>query len=111
MSGHARFEELTVEAVRAVGQLFSATPTVEPYSPDGSEVYRLQLAGPADGVEILLWPSLSRVDVKSTGNHGWVLRGVGVVEVIEGTEVIFRPGSGTGFLFISINGRVNMVIG
>lgn len=111
MAGRARFEDLSPEAVEAVGLLFGASPVVEPYSPDGSEVYRLRLGGAADGVELLLWPSLNRVDVKSTGNHAWVLKNVGSVEVIEGTEAIFRPSSGTGFLFVSINGWVNMVMG
>jgi len=111
MAGRTRFEALSVEAVEAVGRLFGASPTVEPYTPDGSQVYRLRLGGPADGVELLLWPSLNRVDVKSTGNHAWVLKNVGPVEVVEGTEAIFRPDSGTGFLFVSINGRVNMVMG
>lgn len=105
------FESLSVEAVGALGRLFGASPTVEPYSPDGSEVYRLRLRGAADGVELLLWPSLNRIDVKSTGNHAWVLKNVGSIEVIAGTEAIFGPSSGTGYLFVSINGRVNMVMG
>lgn len=106
-----KFEALDDEAVYAIARLFDVEPAVEPYSPDGSPVYRLTLPGAADGVTLVIWPSLGRVDVTSTGNHAWVLKGIGSVEVIEGVEVVFRPAGYEGFLFVSVNGWVNMVMG
>lgn len=106
-----RFDGLTPQAVNAVAGLFGATAIVEPYSPDGTSVYRLELPAAADGVNLVLWPSLSRVDVTSVGNHGWVMKNVGSVEVVPGVEAIFRPAEGKGYLFVSINGWVNMVTG
>ncbi len=94
-----------------MGELFAAEPVVEPYTADGSEVFRLTLGGAADGVTMVLWPSLSRVDVTSVGNHGWVMKNVGRVDVIPGVEVVFKPAEGTGYLFVSVNGWVNMVVG
>lgn len=105
------FERLDTEAVQALGEMFNTVPTVEPYTPDGTAVYRLELTGAADGVRLILWPQLSRVDVTSTGNHAWVLRNVGRVELIEGVEAVFRPAEGRGFLFVAVNGWVNMVMG
>jgi hypothetical protein len=91
--------------------LFGTEPVVEPYTPDGEPVYRLNLNGAADGVSLVLWPSLNRVDVSITGNHGWVLRNVAAVDVVPGVEVIFRPADIPGYLFVSVNGWVNMVVG
>ena len=105
------YDGLSPEAVHAVAGLFRATAIIEPYSPDGTEVYRLTAGGAADGVTILLWPSLARVDVTSVGNHGWVMKNVGRVEVVPGVEVVFRGTEDSGFLFVSINGWVNMVVG
>lgn len=111
MPGPTTYPTLDDEAVHAIARLFSCAPTLEPYSPDGGNVYRLAPGGAADGVVMLLWPSLSRVDVSSIGEHSWVLKNVGEVDVIEGTQAIFRPNSGRGYLFVAVNGRVNMVMG
>jgi hypothetical protein len=105
------FTRLNEEAVHAIGRLFRATAHLEPYSPDGSPVYRMTMGGAADGIRLILWPSLNRVDVNSAGTHGWVLKDVGQVEVIEGVEVVFHPREGEGHLFVSVNGFVNMVMG
>ncbi len=83
----------------------------EPYSADGSPVYRLSMTGAADGLQLVLWPSLSRVDVSSASDHSWVLKNVGEVDVIEGVEAVFRPAEGRGYLFVAVNGFVNMVMG
>jgi hypothetical protein len=40
-----------------------------------------------------------------------VLKNVGTVEVIAGIEVVFRPAEGRGYLFVAVNGFVNMVMG
>ena len=105
------FPGVSAQAVTAVGALFGAEAVVEPYSPDGEPVYRLDLTGAADGVSLVLWPSLDRVDVSSTGNHAWVMKNVAAVDVVPGVEVIFRPAGGEGYLFVSVNGWVNMVVG
>lgn len=105
------FPDLNAETVAAVAGLFRVEPVVEPFSPDGTPVYRLSLAGEADGIRIIVWPSLGRVDVSSTRDHAWVLKDVGTVEIVPGVEVIFRPRTVKGFLFVSVNGWVNMVIG
>lgn len=111
MEGRATFPALDEVATRAIGQLFGVAPAVEPYTPDGTPVYRLTLTGRADGVRLIVWPSLSRVDVTSTGDHAWVLKNVGEVEIIPGVEVVFRPREGRGFLFVAVNGWINMVMG
>jgi hypothetical protein len=111
MPTKSRFSQLDDEAVDAIARLFGAMAEREPYSPDGSPVYRVRAPGAADGTSLVLWPSLRRVDVTSTGNHAWVLKNVGDIEVIDGIEVVFHPAEGRGFLFVSVNGFVNMVMG
>ena len=111
MAGRQSFDALDTAAVHAIAALFGAEPTIEPYTPDGGPVYRITPGGAADGVSMVLWPSLRRVDVTSTGNHAWVMKNVASVEVIDGVEVVFHPTGIRGFLFVSVNGWVNMVIG
>lgn len=111
MAGRQNFDQLDEACVAATAALFGVEPAIEPYTPDGSPVYRLQLDGGADGVRLILWPSIARVDVTSVGNHAWVLKGVGRVEIIDGVEVVFHPAVGKGFLFVAVNGFVNMVMG
>ena len=105
------FGSLNADAVRAIAALFAAEPAIEPYTPDGQPVYLLTLTGAADGIQVVLWPSIARVDVSSNGTRGWVLKNVGEVDVIEGVEVVFRPIVGKGFLFVAVNGFINMVMG
>lgn len=111
MAGRTRFETLDEEAVQGIARLFETAATVEPYTPDGTAVYRVDLHGRGDGVRLLLWPSLRRVDVSSAGEHSWVLKNIGTIEVIEGVEVVFHPAAGDGYLFVSVNGFINMVMG
>ncbi|MCC7366214.1 MAG: hypothetical protein IT303_17790 [Dehalococcoidia bacterium] len=111
MAGRQVFARLDEECVDATAELFGVVPAVEPYTPDGEPVYRLTLRGAADGVQLIVWPSIARVDVASTGNHAWVLKDVGHVEIIEGVEVVFHPREGRGFLFVAVNGFINMVMG
>lgn len=105
------FTTLDDEAVSAIASLFGVEAKVEPYSPDGSTVYRLDLDAAADGIVMILWPSLRRVDVRRSGEHSWVLKNIGSIEVVDGIEVAFRPTGLSGHLFVSVNGFVNMVIG
>lgn len=105
------YSELDETAVTAIGELFGVAPAVEPYTPDGTPVYRIEPGGGADGIRIVVWPSLRRVDVTSVGDHAWVMKRIESVEVIGGVEVIFRPSGFKGFLFVSVNGWVNMVVG
>lgn len=111
MFGREQFDAIDAVAIAAMERLFGVRSTVEPYSPDGSDVYRMRLTGKADGITMILWPSLTRVDVKRAGDHAWVMKNVASVEVIPGTEVIFRPRDVAGHLFVATNGFVNMVIG
>ncbi len=105
------FTRLDEQAIDAICSLFATQAVVEPYSADGSPVYRLSMTGAADGLQLVLWPSLSRVDVSSASDHSWVLKNVGEVDVIEGVEAVFRPAEGRGYLFVAVNGFVNMVMG
>lgn len=105
------FNALDDDCLDAITALFGVAPTVEPYSPDGSPVYRLEPGGAADGLRLILWPSLRRVDVSSAGSHSWVLKNIGVIEIVTDVEVVFRPTEGRGFLFVAVNGFVNMVMG
>jgi hypothetical protein len=51
------------------------------------------------------------VDVSSAGSHSWVLKNIGAIDIVPGVEVVFRPAEGRGFLFVAVNGFVNMVMG
>jgi len=57
---------------------------------------------------ILLWPSLSRVDVR-LGEFTWTLRDISDVELYPGVEVLFRRAEPPAFLFVSVGGRVGLV--
>ncbi len=57
---------------------------------------------------ILLWPSLSRVDVR-LGDSTWTLKGVSEVDLYPGVEVLFRRTDPPAFLFVSVQGRVALV--
>ena len=105
------FPQLDDAAVEAIAGQFAAVAHVEPYTPDGSPVYRIDPGGAADGIRMILGPSLRRVDVSSAGSHSWVLKNIGEVEIIPGVEVVFRPSEGRGFLFVAVSGFVNMVMG
>lgn len=105
------FHALDEDCLDAIAALFCVAPVVEPYSPDGTPVYRLEPRGAADGLRLILWPSLRRVDVSSVGSHSWVLKNIGTTEIVTGVEVVFRPAEGRGFLFVAVNGFVNMVMG
>ncbi len=111
MTARQTFDVFDGAAVGAIARLFGVEAAVEPYTPDGSPVYRVEPGGAADGIRIVIWPSLRRVDVTSAGDHAWVMKSVASVEVIQGVEVIFRPVGFEGFLFVSVNGWVNMVVG
>lgn len=111
MSARRTFATLDHNCIDAIAALFAVTPAVEPYTPDGTPVYRLALGGAADGVRLILWPQLRRVDVSSVGNHAWVLKDLGHIDLIDGVEVIFHPARGEGYLFVAVNGFVNMVMG
>lgn len=111
MAKRSLFESLDEEAVVAVAELFGAVPQVEPYSPDGTKVYRVTLAGSTAPLSLVLWPSLRRVDVTARGHYAWVMKDVGSVEVISGVEVVFHPAQGSGLLFVSVTGWVSMVMG
>lgn len=111
VAGRTRFESLDAGAIEAIAGLFETEPRIEPYTPDGTPVYRIDLHGRGDGVRLILWPALNRVDVSSAGDHSWVLKNIGEVEVIDQVEVVFRPATGEGYLFVSVNGFVNMVMG
>jgi len=102
---------LNDEAVGAVASLFVVEAKLEPYSPDGTAVYRLDLKGAAAGIVIILWPSLGRVDVRRSVEYSWVLKNVSAVEIVAGVEATFQPANVSGHLFVSVNGFVQMVIG
>lgn len=105
------FPELNDAAVSAIASLFATKAELEPYSPDGAAVYRLEPGGAADGIVMVLWPSLNRVDVRRGRELSWILKRVQSVEIVDGVEVVFRPAGTSGHLFVSVNGFVNMVVG
>ncbi len=105
------FPGLNESAVEAIALLFAVEAKLEPYSPDGAAVYRLDLEGAADGIVMILWPSLRRIDVRRSGEHSWVLKNISSVEIVDGIEASFRPTGVPGHLFVSVNGFVQMAIG
>ena len=91
-----------------IAQLFGTQATIAPYTPDGSAVYQLEFHAGEGHVQMVLWPSLARVDVRC-GQHSWVMKGVGTVEFVPDVEVIFKPAQGEGYLFVARNGLISMV--
>jgi hypothetical protein len=99
------------DAVAPVAALLGVTAHEEPYRVRGAAVWRLELANASLGraVTVVLWPSLRRVDVR-LGDCSMVYRDVITVELLPRVEVIFRRGTGDGYLFISTGGRASVVV-
>lgn len=100
----------TDAAVLPISALLGVVAAAEPYTVRGTPVYRLDVPNVALGINVtvLLWPSLARVDVR-IGDCRIVYRGVAMVELLPGVEVIFRRASGEGYLFVSVGGRASVV--
>jgi hypothetical protein len=94
--------------VDEIAELFGVQATIAPYTPDGSVVYQVEFHAGEGHVQMVLWPSLSRVDVRC-GQHSWVMKGVGAVEFVTDVEVIFKPSEGEGYLFVARKGLISMV--
>lgn len=85
-------------------------PEAEGEPGPGQPVYELRLRSREHDREalILLWPSLSRVDVR-LGMSTWTLKAIDEVELYPGVEVLFRRHEPAAILFISVEGRVALV--
>ena len=101
----------TEAAVPEIAALLGVAAAVEPYRVRGAAVYRLGIRSAVLDLDIavLLWPSLARVDVR-IGDCSIVYKDVASVELISGVEVIFRRAAGEGHLFVSVGGRVSVVV-
>ncbi|MGE0539371.1 MAG: hypothetical protein AB7R89_04260 [Dehalococcoidia bacterium] len=97
-------------AIAEIAALLGVAACVEPYRVRDAAVYRLVLPNASLGIEVgvIVWPSLSRVDVH-LGDCSMVYKGVTEVELIPGVEVIFRRTGAAGYLFVSVGGRVSLV--
>lgn len=82
----------------------------EPGSDESAPVYQVSLASQEHGagLVVLLWPSLSRVDVR-LGQSTWTLKGISDLQLYPGVEVVFRRESPPALLFVSVAGRVALV--
>jgi len=112
-----------VQAPRAIAKLLGTrvrkAPFQVPRLPQGLEgqppteqapVYQMTLHSEELGQSLLLilWPSLSRVDIR-LGDSSWTLTDVSDVELYPAVEVLFRRHQPPAFLFVSVRGRVALV--
>ena len=111
------------DAPQAIAHLLGASveraPFQVPRLPEGRQgqppteqgpVYQMSLHSQelAQPLLILLWPSLSRVDVR-LGDSSWTLKDISDVELYPSVEVLFRRNDPPAFLFVSVRGRVALV--
>ena len=97
------------DAIPRIAELLGAEARLAPYSTEAQPAYEITLPETELGppLEMTLWPSLARVDVR-LGECLWVFKGVDEVELHQGIEVLFRRREPPGFLFVSVKGRVAM---
>ncbi len=103
-----RLDRLDEDTAAQIAALFAVPLTVAPYRIGGEPVYRLLLPF-AEPIEIVLWPPLRRVDVR-TGACALVFKSIDAIELYPGVEVLFRRRDPPGHLFVSVNGRVEMAV-
>lgn len=108
------------EAPNAIARLLAADLTQAPFRVpeqdaegipgEGAPVYELRLRSREHDSEILilLWPSLSRVDVR-LGMSTWTLKAIDAVELYPGVEVLFRRQEPPAIMFVSVEGRIALV--
>ncbi|HUF53555.1 MAG TPA: hypothetical protein VMR52_07255 [Dehalococcoidia bacterium] len=99
---------LAAEVTEAPFRVPNTTTKGEPG--EGHPVYKLRLRSREHDREalVLIWPSLSRVDVR-LGMSTWTLKQVDVVDLYPGVEVLFRRHSPSAILFVSVEGRIALV--
>jgi hypothetical protein len=104
----ARIDEA---ASLAIADLLGVAAETEPYQVGGRPVYRLTIRNRRIGhdVVLLLWPALNRADIR-IGDCTMVFKSVSAVELYPGIEVLFRRADPPGHLFMSVEGRAEMVV-
>lgn len=102
---------LDERVARQIATLFGVELQVAPYRVRDRPVYRLTLEFPLprQPIELLLWPELSRVDVR-TGVCALVFKAISAIEIYPGVEVLFRRQNPPGHLFVSVGGSVEMAV-
>ncbi|MGI8551410.1 MAG: hypothetical protein ACR2PL_11590 [Dehalococcoidia bacterium] len=98
-------------AVSLIAELLGAAIELAPYRVRGQPVYQLAVPNQTLGQDlvIILWPALNRVDVR-IGDCAMVFKTISRIEIFPGVEVMFRRTDPPGHLFISVNGRAEMVV-
>lgn len=106
MRARRQFAGVSLEAVEAIGVLFSSEPQRQAFNlpDDDLGVWAVQHRSETGNVRVLLWPAVDRIDV-AVGPHMWVVKGVREIEVIDGLEFIARFGDG-GVLTVALGGQV-----
>ena len=106
MRPRQRFDGVSLDAVHAVGDLFESPAERQAYDlPDDDQgVWQVSYRADNGNINMLLWPSINRVDV-TVGPHMWVVKGVRELEVIDELELIARFGQ-HGALTVARNGQV-----
>lgn len=91
-------------------ELYGTPPRPTPYAVRGVPCWEWTLEATETGtpVHLVLWLPLRRVDAR-LGNSTWVLKGVDQVEILPGTEAIFRRHDPAAFLFVTRRGRCSLV--
>lgn len=109
-----RFATLDEAAVRAIAALLRVPVQTAPYHVHGQPVYQLVVRNRAldCDLSVILWPALNRIDVRIGPPEGgaMVFKAISSIEIYPGIEVMFRRTDPPSHLFISISGRVEMVV-
>jgi hypothetical protein len=103
-----RLDRLDAQAAAEIAALFGVPLKTASYAMRSEPVYRLLLPF-APQIEMLLWPQLQRADVR-VGACALVFKTISAIELYPGVEVLFRRQDPPGHLFVSVNGRVEMVV-
>ncbi|HZS01745.1 MAG TPA: hypothetical protein VFE37_23710 [Chloroflexota bacterium] len=97
---------LSAERVAEIAAALGARCEPAPFRLHGEPVYQLSFAPPGKApVQLTVWPSLARVDVK-TGDCAVVFKAIDRVLVYPGIEVVFQRSGQRGFLTVHQGGRI-----
>lgn len=101
---------LTDDTMRSIAAVLGGQLVESSFSEPDTPAYQLTLRNQKldTPMRVLLWPSLSRVDVQ-TGDCLRVLKDMTEVRLFLGVELQFRRDNPPGMLFIGVQGRVVMV--
>ena len=108
MRARQSFDGVSMDAVRAVAELFGRSAERQPFDLPGDTdavgVWQVIHRSESGNIRVLMWPAIDRIDV-AVGPHMWVVKGIREVEVLDGLEVVARFGD-RGVLTVALGGQV-----